>query len=186
MSEGIKMQFWNSPFFWAFLAMIGWFLGLLVVGSRTLGNSSLFGAFVVALVEIPRIILPLPFINQSRFGDGTILPIIGWVILIVALVFGTPAFLIEPFTRPRQEEALRTTGLYSVVRHPIMFCDSFWPLGWSLVLRSSIGTILVVVWFMAAYLLTFLEEEKLIEEYGEKYLKYRESVPRIIPFLKFL
>ena len=39
---------------------------------------------------------------------------------------------------------------------------------------------------MAAYLLTFFEEEKLIEEHGEKYLKYRESVPRIIPFLKFL
>ena len=180
------MQLWNSPFFWAFLAMIGWFLGLVVVGSRTLGNSRLFGVFVVALAEFPRLILPLPFINQPRFGDGLILPIVGGIILIVALVFGTPAFLIEPFTRPQKEEALRTTGLYSVVRHPIMFCDSFWPLDWSLVIRSSIGTSLVVVWFMVAYLLTVLEEEKLIETHGEQYLKYRERVPRIIPFLKFL
>ena len=181
-----KMQLWNSPFFWAFLAMIGWFLGLVVVGSRTLGNSRLFGVFVVALAEFPRLILPLPFINQPRFGDGLILPIVGGIILIVALVFGTPAFLIEPFTRPQKEEALRTTGLYAVVRPPIMFCDSFWPLDWSLVIRSSIGTSLVVVWFMVAYLLTVLEEEKLIETHGEQYLKYRERVPRIIPFLKFL
>jgi protein-S-isoprenylcysteine O-methyltransferase Ste14 len=186
LSRGIKMPFWNNPFFWAFLAMIGWFLGLVVVGSRTLGHSRLFGAFVVALAEIPRIILPLPFINQSRFGDGVVLPVVGGVILIVALVFGTPAFLIEPFTGPQKEEALRTTGLYGVVRHPIMFCDVFWPLGWSLVFRSSIGTSLVVVWFLVAYLLTIFEEEKLIEVYGAQYLKYRESVPRIIPFLKFL
>lgn len=180
------MQFWNNPFFWAFLAMIGWGLAPLVISSKTFGKNSFFGAFVVALVEIPRIILPLDFINQPRFGGGSILTIIGFIILIIALVFGTPAFLIKPFTRPQKEEKLRTTGLYSIVRHPIMFCDSFWPLGLSLIFRSLIGTALVVVWFIVSYLLTFLEEEKLIEEYGDKYLKFRERVPRIIPFLKFL
>ncbi|MFQ6123971.1 MAG: methyltransferase family protein [Candidatus Heimdallarchaeota archaeon] len=180
------MQFWNNLFFWAFLSMIGWFLSLLVIGSKTFGRSNLFGVFVVALVEIPRIILPLDFITQPRFGEETILPTIGFIILIGALVFGTPAFLIKPFTMPQKEEELRTTGFYSVIRHPIMFCDSFWPLGLSLVFRSSIGTALVGVWFIAAYLLTFLEEEKLIEEYGEDYLKYKEKTPRIIPFLKFL
>jgi len=181
------MQFWNNPFFWAFLAMIGWYLGLLLLGSKSsLSKNSLFGAFIIALCEIPRIILPLPFINQPRFEEGAILPIIGIVILIISLTFGSAAFLIKPFTRPLKEDKLRTTGLYSVVRHPIMFCDSFWPLGLSLIFRSSIGTALTVAWFTIAYLLTFLEEEKLIEEYGDKYLKYRERVPRIIPFLKFL
>ena len=177
-------NFWNNPFFWAFLAMISWFLGLLVVGSKTLGKNSLFGAFVVALVEIPRIILPLPFINQARFGGGAILPIIGVIILIVALFFGTTAFLIKPFTRPQKEEKLRRAGLYSVVRHPIMFCDSFWPLGLSLIFKSLIGTILVVVWFIVAYLLTILEEEKLIEEYKDEYKKYNKKVKwRLIPYL---
>ncbi|MFQ6089022.1 MAG: methyltransferase family protein, partial [Candidatus Methanofastidiosia archaeon] len=178
--------FWNNPFFWAFLATIGWGLGFLVVGSKTFGKNTFFGVFVVALAEIPRIILPLPFISQPRFGDGVILPIIGFIVLIVALAFGTPAFLIKPFTRPQKEEKLRTTGLYSVVRHPIYFCDSFWPLGLSLIFSSLIGTVLVVLWFLLAYLLTFLEEEKLIEEYGDEYLKYRERVPRIIPFLKYI
>jgi protein-S-isoprenylcysteine O-methyltransferase Ste14 len=178
------MQFWNNPFLWAFLAMIGWSLGLLIVGNKKFGSSRPFGVSVVALVEIPRIILPLPFIYQPRFADGPTLLVVGLIILIGALVFGTPAFLIKPFTRPRKEEKLLTTGLYSVVRHPIMFCDSFWPLGLSLIFRSIIGTVLVVVWFFTAYLLTFLEEEKLIEEYGDRYLKYRAKVPRIIPFLK--
>jgi hypothetical protein len=30
-----------TPLFWAFLAMIGWFLALLIVGSKTFGKSSL-------------------------------------------------------------------------------------------------------------------------------------------------
>lgn len=180
------MQFWSNPFFWAFLAMIGWFLGLLVVGSRTFGKSTLFGAFCIALAEIPRIILPLDFVNQPRFGEGVLVPTVGVIILILALAFGSAAFSIKPATRPQRGETLRTTGLYSVVRHPIMFCDAFWPLGLALILGSVIGTVLVVVWFIIAYLLTFLEEEKLIEEYGDEYLRYRERVPRIIPFLKFV
>lgn len=70
----ILSNFWNDSFFWTFLAMIGWFLGLLVVGSKTFGKNTLFGVFCIALAEIPRIILPLNFINQPRFGDGYILP----------------------------------------------------------------------------------------------------------------
>jgi protein-S-isoprenylcysteine O-methyltransferase Ste14 len=180
------MQFWNGPFFWAFIAVVGWFLSLLIVGSKTFGRSRSFGIFAVALVEIPRIILPLPFISQPRFGDGTALVVIGFIILIAALVFGTPALLIKPFTRPQKEERLLKTGLYSVVRHPIMFCDSFWPLGLSLIFGSVIGTALVLIWFTDAYLVTVLEEEKLIEEYGETYIKYRKETPRIIPFLNFI
>lgn len=180
------MEFWCNPFLWAFLAMIGWFLGLLVVGSKTFGKNRLFGIFCIALVEIPRIILPLDFVSQPRFGDGYVLPVIGCLILAVALTFGSAAFWTKPATRPQKEEALRTTGLYSVVRHPIMFCDAFWPLGLSLIFGSIIGTVLVAVWFIIAYLVTFLEEEKLIEEYGDEYLKYRERVPRMIPFLRFL
>lgn len=180
------MQFWDGPFFWAFLAMIGWFMGLLVVGSKTFGDRTPFGVVTVALAEIPRMILPLSFISQPRFDDGIALPVIGSVILVVALVFGMPALRIQAFTRPREKEKLRTTGLYGVVRHPIMFCDASWPLGWSLIFRSVVGTALVIVWFTVTYLLTFLEEEKLIEAYGEQYLGYRERVPRIIPFLPFL
>lgn len=150
------------------------------------GKNRLFGAFTVALAEIPRIILPLGFVIQPRFGDNFILPVVGGIVLVGALAFGTPAFVIRPITGPEKEEKLRITGFYSLVRHPIMFCDSFWPLGLSLIFRSIIGAALTVVWFVVAYLLTYLEEEKLVEEYGEQYLRYKEKVPRIIPFLKWL
>jgi hypothetical protein len=59
MSSPISPSFWFYPFFWAFLAMIGWYLGFFVVGSKIFGKGTLFGIGVVALAEIPRIILPL-------------------------------------------------------------------------------------------------------------------------------
>lgn len=53
-----------------------------------------------------------------------------------------------------------------------------------MIFRSLIGTILVVVWFVVAYLFTFLEEEKLIEEYGDEYKEYKRRVKwRLIPYL---
>ena len=164
--------------------MIGWFLGFFVVGSKTFGKNTLFGIGVVALAEIPRIILPLNFINQPRFGGGSPLLILGTIVLIIALIFGSPVFRIKPFTKPQKDEPLRTTGLYSVVRHPLYFCDTVWPLGLSLIFRSVIGTVLVIVWFLVAYLFAFFEEEKLIEAYGDEYQEYKRKVKwRLIPYL---
>jgi protein-S-isoprenylcysteine O-methyltransferase Ste14 len=184
MLSPMSTSFWFDPFFWAFLAMIGWYLGFFIVGSKTFGKNTLFGIGVVALAEIPRIILPLNFINQPRFGGGSMLLILGTIVLIIALIFGSPVFRIQPFTKPQQDEPLRTTGLYSVVRNPLYFCDALWPLGLSLLFRSVIGTVLVIVWFLVVYLFAFFEEEKLIEAYGDEYQEYKRKVKwRLIPYL---
>ena len=172
----------TNPWFWAFLAMFGWFLGLLVVGSRTFGSRLAFGTVCLVLAEVPRVLLPLPFVEQPRLEGDPFLPVLGAIILVGSLFFGTPVFRIRPLTRPDSRETLRTDGLYSIVRHPLMVCDSFWPLGWSLLWDSLIGVFLTPVWFVVSYLLTFLEEEKLINEYGEQYRRYQQRVPRIIPF----
>jgi len=164
--------------------MIGWYLAFFVVGSTTFGKNTWFGIGVVALAEIPRIILPLNVVNQPRFGGGPVLLILGTVILIIALIFGSPVFRIKPFTKPQKEEPLRTTGLYAVVRHPRYFCDTVWPLGLSLLFRSVIGTILVIVWFLVASLFAYFEEEQLIEAYGDEYQAYKRKVKwRLIPYL---
>jgi protein-S-isoprenylcysteine O-methyltransferase Ste14 len=180
----VSPNFWSEPFFWAFLAMVGWFSAFSVVGNKTLGKNTWVGIGVVTLAEIPRIILPLNFVNQPRFGGGYPLLILGIIVLIIALIFGSPVFRIKPFTKPQKDEPLRTTGLYAVVRHPLYFCDTFWPLGLSLIFRSIIGTVLVIVWFLVAYQFAVFEEEKLIEVYGDKYLAYKSKVKwRLIPYL---
>ena len=57
-----------DPWFWAFLAALGWGLCTGLVGSRALGRRLRLGVALVVLAEIPRALLPLPFVSQHRTG----------------------------------------------------------------------------------------------------------------------
>ncbi len=131
-----------DPWFWAFLAAVGWGMGIGFVASKTLGRSLGLGIGMFILAEVPRIILPLGFVSQPRIQSGSWFIAIGAAIFAASLYFGTPVFRIVPLTGPNRREPLRTNGLYSVVRHPLMLCDILWPVGWSLMFGSVIGVLL--------------------------------------------
>jgi protein-S-isoprenylcysteine O-methyltransferase Ste14 len=173
-----------DPWFWAFLAVVGWGLCTGLVGSRTWGRSLRLGVPLVLLAEVPRAVLPLPFVTQPRLGTGHIaLVAVGAAIMAVSMFFATPVIRIAAFTAPAQREPLRTGGLYSVVRHPLMVCDVLWPLGLSLIFGSVIGVALTPVWLLVAWILTQAEEDALIREYGAAYRDFQERVPRLVPRL---
>jgi len=142
------MKFINDPFFWALLSMIGWALAPLVVGTKKFGKHLSFGIICWIFAEIPRIILPLPFVNQQRFEGNSMATAMGILILIIALTFGSQALIIHPLTRPNKNEKLHTSGFYSIVRHPVMFCDIFWPLGLAIIYKSTFGLIMSSAWEM--------------------------------------
>jgi protein-S-isoprenylcysteine O-methyltransferase Ste14 len=174
----------TDPWFWAFLAAIGWGLAFSVVGARTLGRNLGFGIVMFILAELPRIILPLPFVSQPRIEpDPPWLTAAGIVILGGSLFFGTPVFRIVPLTGPNRHETLRTDGIYAFVRHPLMLCDIFWPLGWSLIFGSVIGIALTPVWLLVIWALTYVEEGPLVQEYGDAYREFQSRVPRLFPRL---
>ncbi|MGA7871474.1 MAG: isoprenylcysteine carboxylmethyltransferase family protein, partial [Candidatus Binatus sp.] len=173
----------NDPWFWAFLAALGWGSGCgAFFGIPSLGRRLEFGIPMFILAEVPRVLLPLHFVVQPR-----IVPNPSWVvwvgILIFAgsLVFGTPVFRIIPLRAPDSREPLRTDGLYAVVRHPLMLCDILWPLGWSLIFGSVIGVVLTPVWLLVIWGETYLEEESLVREYGDAYRQFQSRVPRLFP-----
>jgi protein-S-isoprenylcysteine O-methyltransferase Ste14 len=175
-------MFFTDPWFWAFLAAVGWAAAGMGISAQALGHRLWLGIPIVALVEIPRIVLVLPSVVQPRLpADSPLLVALGILVLVVSLVFGCAAFRIRPFTAPDVREPLRTDGLYAVVRHPVMFCDAFWPLGLSLVFGSVIGVVLTPVWLLLAWLITFPEEELLVREYGDRYRDFQQRVPRMIP-----
>ena len=179
--------FITDPWFWAFLAATGWGIGIGVVGTKTLGRHLWIGIVMFILAEVPRILLPLGFVVQARIDLNPIfLTVAGTVILAASLIFGTPVFRIVPLTGPDQREPLRTDRLYSIVRHPLMLCDIFWPLGLSLIFGSVIGILLTPVWMLIIWVLTFAEEEALVREYGDAYREYQSRVPRLFPRLHTL
>ncbi len=180
MFEQILTDLW----FWAFLAAIGWGLAFGTVGTQALGRRLGFGIAMFLLAELPRILLPLPFVSQPRIEpDSPLLVATGIIILAGSLFFGTPVFRIVPLTGPDRREPLRTGGLYSIVRHPLMLCDTFWPLGWSLIFGSVIGVVLTPAWLLVIWALTHVEEEALVREYGEAYRQFQTRVPRLFPRL---
>jgi len=181
------MAILTDPFFWAFLATIGWTMGMLTVGSTSIGRYPLYGFTGSMMAQIPRFILPLPWVSaQARFDSPAVVVAAGVAVLLVSLVFGFPGLGWKIYTRPTHTEPLVTTGLYGVMRHPILFANILWPLGWSAIFGSWIGVALVPAWAVLVHLMSFLEEDRLIETYGDDYRRYREQVPRIFPFLKIL
>lgn len=174
----------TDPWFWAFLAATGWALGFGIVGTQALGRSLWFGIPVFLLAEVPRLLLPLPFAHQPRIqASHPALAVAGAAVLAASLVFATPVLRIAPLTGPSRREPLRTGGLYSVVRHPLMLCDVFWPLGLSLIFRSVIGTALTPAWLAIVWVLTQAEEESMVREYGDAYRDFQARVPRLLPRL---
>ena len=134
------------------------------------------------LAELPRIILPLPFVSQPRIASSPLILFgTGAMILAISLFFGSPVFRIIPLTGPDRREPLRTDGLYAIVHHPLMVCDIPWPLGWSLIFESVIGVLLTPVWLLVIWVLTYVEEEALVREYGDASRTIQSQVPRLIP-----
>lgn len=86
--------------------------------------------------------------------------------------------------RARKQDKLVTTGLYGLVRHPQyagLFIGLFgegvvhWPT------LFSIGLLPIIV--MAYFLLARSEEKRVIEQFGEEYLKYKKRIPMFFPRL---
>lgn len=79
---------------------------------------------------------------------------------------------------------LVTAGLYSYIRHPQYLGFLLITLGmniqWFTFIMLALWPVLVVLY----YRLSKTEEKEAEEKYGEKYLKYKRSIPGFIPRLK--
>ena len=95
----------KAPWFWTFLAVTGWGMGIGLVGTQTLGRSAGFGIAMLILAELPRILLTLPFVSEPRISPNP--P----PLAAAGPFFGTPVFGIVPLTGPDRGEPLRTDGL---------------------------------------------------------------------------
>ena len=178
------MTFLNNPFFWAFISMFGLVGCGAVVSGTKLGKFPIFGAIVVFIFDLGRIILVLPFCQQSRFDIWGMHMYIGGFIFIVGVVFCAPALIIKPITGPDNSISLKTSGFYSIVRNPIYTGELLWCLGLAICFRSLIGVSLIPIWWIALLFHIAKEEESLERELGEIYVQYKIKVKgRIIPGL---
>ena len=89
---------------------------------------------------------------------------------------------LSAFPKPRDNSSLVTSGIFSVVRHPIYSGFIFLSFGWSLIWGS-------VAAFVAAFaLLIFFDlkarrEERWLEAKFSGYTAYKQRIKKLIPFV---
>jgi protein-S-isoprenylcysteine O-methyltransferase Ste14 len=80
-------------------------------------------------------------------------------------------------------DELNTTGIYSIIRHPLYLGNFFMWLGPVLFLRSIPFTIVFILLYWVYYeRIMFAEEQFLRRKFGEIYDKWSETVASFIPF----
>jgi protein-S-isoprenylcysteine O-methyltransferase Ste14 len=82
-----------------------------------------------------------------------------------------------------ESHSLKTDGPYALVRHPMYLGIVLFHLGASLALQSALLLVATAVFVVPFTAVRIGAEEKVLKDaFGERYLRYAERVPALIPF----
>jgi protein-S-isoprenylcysteine O-methyltransferase Ste14 len=113
---------------------------------------------------------------------------VGWLILVGATfalnhfhLFGLTQAWSAFRSRPVPDLEFRTPWMYRVVRHPIQLgiLIGIWAAPVMTVGHCVFATAMTVYMFVGL----FFEERDLVRRFGQRYLAYRQNVPKVIPRL---
>src|SRR5262245_57641014 len=97
------------------------------------------------------------------------------------LSIGTLVGITELSPSGQQKGRLLQEGIYGVVRHPRYLSAGVSVIANALFINYAGLYILVLLLVPMGYIMIVLEEQELIERFGEEYRKYQRRVPRLIP-----
>ena len=88
-------------------------------------------------------------------------------------------------TKRQVAEALNTTGIYSILRHPLYFGNFIIFLGITMFVQVWWFSLIAILAFFIYYeRIMFAEEEFLRNKYGISYIKWAEKTPAFLPKFK--
>ena len=118
------------------------------------------------------------------FVIGLLMTIIGQYFRIAALYTGKKNFTHRIKFNKEPEHELITYGIYSLSRHPSYFGFFTWSVGIEIMCCNPICTVaFTIILFMFFKKRILLEEELLVQFFGQKYLDYKNNVGILIPFI---
>lgn len=93
--------------------------------------------------------------------------------------------------QPTENNSLIVTGIYRHLRHPLYFATIALLAGLFIAIPSDKNLILLTVTTLYVIVGALLEEGRLIQEFGDKYVAYRSQTPMLLPndplsFLRFV
>ncbi len=123
---------------------------------------------------------------------GAVVFLLGLVVLVVAFTSFNKAEFVglqqlrqtaAPEQTPHQVTQLTKTGMYAYVRHPLYFGVVLLLVGALLYIPSYPMLVFVATTFIYLPIGVYLEEQKLLVEFGDAYLQYQKEAKRFIPFI---
>ena len=81
------------------------------------------------------------------------------------------------------EHNLITDGVFGRIRHPLYLGRITWDFGIALLFSSLWGAVLMAISALLFLIRIRVEEEMLIEEFGDAYLEYRKHTKTVIPYI---
>jgi len=133
--------------------------------------------------------IPSQFLFQIIFLKymGGVVALIGLILLVIALLqynLGEFSGFQQLKGKPSMQiKELKTSGFNSIVRHPLYFAMLCLMWGYFLFHPTDLFLVTAVISSLYLYFGTKLEEQKLIEEFGEAYKIYKQKVKMLIPYL---
>jgi protein-S-isoprenylcysteine O-methyltransferase Ste14 len=82
-----------------------------------------------------------------------------------------------------EDQRLVTDGVYEYIRHPLYLGEMARNLGFSMILSSFYGSVIVLLGNMFLLFRIPIEEEMLLNEFGEEYEEYRKKTKKLIPYI---
>lgn len=143
---------------------------------------SFFAAINFVLLFWLHSILPSP--NLFEPGWGARLP--AGILILAGVSIATQALRSYPLSfwfLEQEAKKLITTGWYAYVRHPMYFGVLLLLLGYLLWFPSVKNLVFVGISIIYLIVGSLLEEAKLLDRFGEDYLRYRRSVKMLVPYV---
>ncbi len=105
------------------------------------------------------------------------------IALIVLVISGLLAWtgLKIIFGETREEPQVITTGVFSIVRHPIYLSLILLYLGFILLSLSLLSVLVWILIIVFHYIISRYEEKLLIQRFGSAYEEYKKKVPMLLP-----
>jgi protein-S-isoprenylcysteine O-methyltransferase Ste14 len=119
---------------------------------------------------------------EDAFDDLCLLLAVAGLAIRVATVGFAPEGTSGRNTKAQKARVLNTTGLYSLVRHPLYFGNFLVFLAFVLLFKSLVFTLFASVLYCFYYERIMLAEEQFLEgQYGAQYRAWAAAVPAVIP-----
>ena len=125
-----------------------------------------------SLLNILMIIFGVLVLENIEFNAGSVLYLLGLVILIRGIIDYRDAPLNEPIT----------VGLYKYSRNPQILGVFVAFLGMVLVIGSWINVVFLIIAVIFSHFSILGEEFSLEQQYGESYLQFKKKIPRYFLF----